>query len=110
MQEKTLEEECEMQLQDIMEDYLFDARLTDKAKDKGEHMEIMRGHWKILKDFISSREEKAREEGRKEYKEELLGELPEERKYKGGFGETPYISEKDIGFNKCLSEVKKLIN
>lgn len=85
-------------------------------------------------DFIRSREEKARKEGRKEhrlsgynemravcensipmwkeeaitqYKEELLGKLPEERKLCEANGCITCSENKK--FNECLSEVKKII-
>ena len=87
--------------------------------------------------FISSREEKAREEGRKEammnegseqwkehiitqYKEELLGKLPEELNEEELEPRTitdeamaDIIGDKidnfNMGWNQCLSEVKKLL-
>jgi len=124
MQEKTLEQ--------FVEENKYGW--TDEDGDGNYHYNP---NWDEVAKFISSREEKAREEGRKEgfidgadwvnakgehtnyfasllqnererggrelitqYKEELLGKLPEERE--------------DIliegNFNECLSSVKKLIN
>ena len=42
----------EEELQNIMEDYLMLAEMKSFAKDPVKHMEEMRKHWNILKDFI----------------------------------------------------------
>lgn len=37
---------------EVLEDYLMDAKLTEHSRDPKEHMEVMRGHFKKLQDFI----------------------------------------------------------
>jgi hypothetical protein len=79
MQEKTLEEEFTEKFGEFYTESVTHRRFNSSD----------------VLSFISSREEKAREEGRKEYKEELLGKLPEEKE--------DMFTESNI--NKCFSEL-----
>jgi hypothetical protein len=85
MQEKTLEE------------------WSDRIQSYEEHLELLCKHSRkeycvgcgMTYEFLQKIKEKAREEGRKEYKEELLGKLPEEKE--------DMFTESNI--NKCFSEL-----
>lgn len=118
MQEKTLEEDIELIFSDQFIINVFATKRNDVLKGR-------------ILSFISSREEKAREECRKEsmnepmtmevrklewlmeYKEELLGKLPEIMR--PDFTKVTSTTAKRRmtvranGFNSCLSEVKKII-
>lgn len=81
----------------------MNTKYTDLSEQEKESDRVeVRKYIPLLKDFISSREEKAREEGREEYKEELLSKLPKEKE------RFNYESD-ERGFNECLSAVKKLL-
>jgi len=66
----------EEELQNIMEDYLMLAEMKSFAKDPVKHMEEMRKHWNILKDFIEQTlktvEARGHTEGVRKYNELLL--------------------------------------
>jgi hypothetical protein len=119
MQEKTLEE--------LLDEYAEIYKFWDKERRSyanPRHIEPGLERMQDILSFISSREEKAREEGRKEgywegvnvmndednkaltqYKEELLGKLPKEKN--GAKWDLQEYHE--TGWNECLSEVKKLL-
>jgi hypothetical protein len=50
-----------------------------------------------------------KEEAVKQYKEELLGRLPDERDILGDIKGYTVVKERNIGFNECLLAVKKLL-
>jgi hypothetical protein len=131
MQEKTLEEEFKAIFGSYWSKVGDNAYIVDPINNGRPIILSQEG----IINFISSREEKAREEGRKEgfklgvedrdeywkaypigeakyeaitqYKEELLSKLPSER--------NPFLAKREFaegkvnGWNKCLSEIKKLL-
>ena len=108
MQEKTLEEQ---KVEEFNEMY-FDVGGRDKWLIKALTEAREEGKKEIGEQTVISAEETLRiaNDARQEYKEELLGKLPEERKHF-----TTCIPQVDIchcgslSWNDCLSEVKKLL-
>lgn len=100
--------------------------LSEQEKES-DRIEV-RKYIPLVTELISSREEKAREEGKKEgyeshpkvlyaqevitqYKEELKEKLPKENELGVFYKNSNHVDEvsQAIGFNDCLSKVKKLI-
>lgn len=71
----------------VMEDYLRDAEYGYVAENSAIHLELMRAHFKKLKDFIRNERAAAKAEGYEKGKEDAVGYIEENIGISGSEGD-----------------------